>query len=233
MRKRFLVLSLLAVLASCGGGGGSMPSVPAGAAAGGPVSGGHTTAKVVFSITVPASRGRKPATVSPSTQSVTIAVNGAAPQAFNIALTAAGCGPGSGGPVSCGFTLNVPVGSDTFEVITWDTPGGAGHPLNVGDSIVTIVANQVNTVPLTLTTWAVANLNDAGAGSLRQILSGVSSGDTIGFAVRGQINIASAPLTTTSSVGFVGPLFGAPVVLDGGGINTILTLGGSTLTVSL
>ncbi|MBV8244745.1 MAG: hypothetical protein JOZ38_02380, partial [Candidatus Eremiobacteraeota bacterium] len=101
MRKRFLVLSLLAILASCGGGGGSVPSVPAGAA-GGPVQGGHATAKVVFSITVPASRGRKPATVSPSTQSVTIAVNGAAPQAFNIALTAAGCGPGSSGPVSCG-----------------------------------------------------------------------------------------------------------------------------------
>lgn len=232
MRLRALFLGCTLVLDACGGGGaGGSSSLPAAS------SGSHAagaTRNVTFTITIPrkGSAGkRNPATVSPSTLSVTASVNGGAPQVFNVALTAAGCGPGSSG-TACTFTVAAPLGADSFELITWDAAGGAGNPLNVGDAAATITTDSNTNVPVTMTTWAVANLNDSGSGSLRQILSGVSNGDTIGFAVRGTITLTTTPLLVSSDITMQGPLFGNPVSIDGHNTMTAIDSVTPNLTIN-
>lgn len=233
MRLRALFVGCLLSLDACGGGaGGTSSSLPS---ASGVTN--HPTGvmrNVTFTVVIPrkgSGAKRTPQTVSASTQSVTAAVNGAAPQAFNVALTSAGCGPGSSG-TACTFTVAAPVGADTFELITWDAPGGTGNPLNVGDAAVNIATDSNTNVPVTMTTWAVSNLNDSGTGSLRQILSGVSKGDTVGFAVRGQISLTSATLLVSNDITLQGPPFGSPVAIDGHNTMTIIDSVTTNLTIN-
>jgi len=57
-------------------------------------------------------------------------------------------------------------------------------------------------LPSTLT---VLNLNDSGAGSLRQAVLSASSGDTINFAVSGQITLTSGPVFINQDLNIIGP----------------------------
>ncbi|WP_338416332.1 cadherin domain-containing protein, partial [uncultured Sphaerotilus sp.] len=77
----------------------------------------------------------------------------------------------------------------------------------------------------TLATYTVTNLNDAGAGSLRQAITNANANggaDAITFSTFGTINLASALLQITGQVSINGTNGSAPgIVLNGG--NTITT----------
>jgi hypothetical protein len=128
-RYRLLSLAVIAAVSACGGGGSSMT----------PGAGSHSTlptpaptsspatAKVQFTIVVPARNGRqfhsglrKPKFISPATQAVGIAVNSGTFAYFN-----ANC-PSS--PCTIQAEVSAPVGADTFSVTTWDAPIGPGGP---------------------------------------------------------------------------------------------------------
>src|ERR1700757_2335926 len=51
----------------------------------------------------------------------------------------------------------------------------------------------------------VTNLNDSGAGSLRQALADASDGDTINFAVSGTISLTSGELVIDKNITISGP----------------------------
>jgi hypothetical protein len=61
---------------------------------------------------------------------------------------------------------------------------------------------EPRTLPSTLT---VLNLNDSGAGSLRQALVSAAPGDTISFAVSSQITLTSGPLVINQPLTISGP----------------------------
>src|SRR5262249_3791008 len=54
-------------------------------------------------------------------------------------------------------------------------------------------------------TITVSNLNDSGAGSLRQALADANDGDTINFSVTGTITLTSGQLVVNKSVPINGP----------------------------
>jgi hypothetical protein len=56
-----------------------------------------------------------------------------------------------------------------------------------------------------LSTLTVLNLNDSGAGSLRQAIANAAAGDTINFAVSGQITLTSGPLVIDQNLTIDGP----------------------------
>lgn len=152
IRYRTGALLCAAALAGCGGGGGaSSPSLPAASAP------ARATAKVQFSITVPAATGapyrtirpklgatRRPAYVSPGTTMIEVLLvpsGGGAPTPLGSATIAA---PGSG--TTQGVTVSAPVGSDTFEIQLLD---GTGHLLSDGQATATIGYGQPNQVAVT------------------------------------------------------------------------------------
>ena len=83
---------------------------------------------------------------------------------------------------------------------------GAQHPLRVLAILLGLALLSLAAVPRA---WAanriVTNLNDSGAGSLRQAIIGANPGDTITFAVTGTISLTSAPLEIKKNLTITGP----------------------------
>ncbi len=161
MRARSFVLALVAAVtfAACGGGGGTSP-------VGGPTL-QPDSGRARLSITVPKAPAgstaarRRPAYVSPATQSIAIVIPGGS--RFTSALTAAtpGCAQGASGLV-CTVEFPAPLGTETVDVSTYASNDATGTPLSVAPVSITVVAGQVNTVSLTLS-GVVAALKLAGA----------------------------------------------------------------------
>jgi len=85
-----------------------------------------------------------------------------------------------------------------------------------------------------LSTDLVTNLNDSGAGSLRQTLASAAPGDTIQFASTlsgGTINLTSGQLSVTQSVSIVG-LGAGNLTISGGGDLTVFNIA-SAINVSI
>ena len=89
-----------------------------------------------------ASSGRQPRFISPSTQSVTISVNGLTPTVVNR--------PSGGSVPTTNITIVAPVGTDTFSIKLYDQQGGAGNLLGQTALSKTIVANTANTISATV-----------------------------------------------------------------------------------
>jgi virginiamycin B lyase len=108
---------------------------------------------VAFTIAIPAARAaagkyRTPSYVSPSTQSMSIAINGGAPTNVNLGTGSPNC---IGEPAtSCTASASAPAGLDTIAVALWDNVGGAGNVLSTKTITQTIYANSTNTIGLTL-----------------------------------------------------------------------------------
>jgi hypothetical protein len=143
-------------------------------------------------------------------------------------------------PITCenvgGQTLN----GSGVATCTISTLSVAGSPHSItaqysGDT--NYLASTSNTVSQTVLACAnpatVTNLNDAGAGSLRQAITEVCDGGVINFqpGLTGTITLAN-PLTVSKSVTITGP--GAAVItVDGNNTVAILTVTGGSFTVNL
>ena len=123
----------IALLAGCGGGGsGSAPSAPAAQNV------ATSTANVSVVIQVPrlaTSTSRSPEYISSGTANVSVTVG---------ALNAAA--PCVSPATTCTVSIAAPLGSDTFVVALFD---GATNLLATGSTVFTVVANTLNTIPLT------------------------------------------------------------------------------------
>jgi virginiamycin B lyase len=98
-------------------------------------------ANVTFSVTVPAatsSRHRRPAYVSPSTQSVRLALEPNGPSAV------ASC------QAACQISLQAPSGTQTFSVVLYDGAGASGNVLSRGSTRVTVAPGTTTALAVTL-----------------------------------------------------------------------------------
>ena len=82
-----------------------------------------------------------------------------------------------------------------------------------------------------LSTLTVLNLNDSGAGSLRQTIASAASGDTVNFAVSGQITLTSGPLSISQDLTIVGPGPNA-LNISGNFASQVLSVGDVNLSLS-
>ncbi len=104
------------------------------------------TASVTFSIVVPAARAassasRSPRYVSPGTSAVRVVVNDGAPQTFQVGSSQSSCWPPQTNEVCSVFTIDAPVGTDTFAVTLLDASALA---LSEATLTATIVSAQAN-----------------------------------------------------------------------------------------
>ena len=106
---------------------------------------------VSFRIFVPqrAQTNITPSYVSPSTESVSIAIGSATPVSSNITPSSPGCASVSGG-TQCTLGLQAPAGNDTFVVSTYDGPSATGNKLSTATVTQTVTAGASNTISITL-----------------------------------------------------------------------------------
>ena len=154
--KRYLGLLLACGLAACSGGGGGQ-AVPR------PVRSPAATTGAAIRILVPKASGtsahaRRPAYVSPSTQSLVIDVTSQSsqtaltgfPQTVNLSPTSPGCTATPNG-TQCTVSIDAPVGSYDAALSTFDGLNATGNLLSAAQSIpFNILVNQTTTIPLVL-----------------------------------------------------------------------------------
>ena len=171
-----------------------------------------------------------PATISPFTQSLSIAVNGKNRTVFNTTPTSPGCSIGPSG-TTCTFAMLVKPGTDTFVVNTYAATGGTGTVLDRGIATVPITKGKVNTVAVRLGP-AVTTTADSGPGSLRYAIGSANSGDTILFLLPAGSTIALAsPITILGNVSLAGPGAATPITISGGSAHQLFMIQG-TATIS-
>ena len=143
--KQYLGLSVVLLLAGCGGASGASgpatlpPSAPA------------KTVDASLTITIPTNATqntqRNPNFVSPSTQSLTVAVNGGAPQEFDVVGSAARC---FGTPLTCTVHVAAPIAiapaTDSFAVTLYDAVKAGGNSLGsgTGSGSITVAGGTIN-----------------------------------------------------------------------------------------
>jgi phospholipase C len=89
--------------------------------------------------------------VSPSTQSISIAVNGGTPVVSNLTPTSPNCTAATQtAPLTCTIAVLAPPGNDSFSASTYDQPNAAGNELATGAASASIANGQTNNVALTL-----------------------------------------------------------------------------------
>ena len=145
MNKRVYTALVAFAFTACAGGG-TLP----GPGAVSPIS---AQAKAVLVIAVPsnsgAARARRPQYVSPSTQSLTVAVNGAAPSVTaNVTPGSSGCTASSSG-TTCDVSVEAPPGQDTFTVTLYSGTNATGSMLGTG-TVTAGVSTESNT-PVNIT----------------------------------------------------------------------------------
>jgi hypothetical protein len=162
MRRDFCAALVLSVtlLVGCGSGGGAGTPVPAPH----PTQSAAGTASATLSLTIPATRAsaaaaragagaarRRPAYISPATQSVVVnvTVGTAAPVPYEANLTTASCASGTSGYV-CSLTIPLQPGNVGLAVALYSGQNGSGDVLANGSGTATIVANRANTISITL-----------------------------------------------------------------------------------
>ncbi|MGA3038955.1 MAG: hypothetical protein ABSE64_15940, partial [Vulcanimicrobiaceae bacterium] len=225
--RRSLVLMFMALFAlpACGGGAASTLNtiVSSGGSGSTPTSGKRS---VAVTLTIPStgtsssSIVRHPKTVSSSTQSVTVSVNGATPQVFNIS-SGNGCTTGNNG-TTCTFNVGAPYGLDTFLILTYGGTNASGAVLNAAAETIDVTQAGPNSFTATAGNVVYVTTNtDSGAGSLRAAVAAAASGVTTAILfqnVTGTITLSS-PITIAQSVAIIGPGASSLTVSGGGSIS--------------
>jgi streptogramin lyase len=235
-------------MVACGGGGGGGGSVvaPPKPAATTPGSVPGQTAAVSFKIVLSGSgssaSARKPAFVSPATQSVVIALQGAAAPLATINLTssAGNCTTTTSG-TSCTVTVQAPVGQDTFVITCFDGLNGNGNQLSTATVAATVAANAQNTLGFTLNGVVASTAVILGSTSVPVGAPATVAVTVIGYDASGNIIIGpgnySSPITLTDSdTSGVTTLSTTRVLAPGTNVNLVYTggsLAGATITPSL
>lgn len=158
----FFVAAAVLTLSACGGGGkGGAPLLPTApaptASSGGQQSTGKSRATFVVTVpkTTPAPLGAKrPAYVSPATQSMSVSVSqgstSVVKETVGLTATSTGC-TSSLANVSCSLSLTLSPGTYTASITTYDGANATGNQLSTAQAVsFTVVANQNNIVPLSL-----------------------------------------------------------------------------------
>jgi hypothetical protein len=139
-----------AILLLTGCAGGGMPAVPT-------ATGQTATAYVVIKIPSSTSRSaasssnRRPAYVSPATQSITVQVDGGSPTVQNLTSKAPQCASaGANVPLNCTVPVSASPGVHALTFITYDQPNAAGSHLSANSISVTFVAGKNPVIPVIL-----------------------------------------------------------------------------------
>jgi len=151
------ILTAVAAIAitACSGGTSGSGTLPVSVASPATAMRSRTT----FSITVPkpaptSFSARRPAYISPATQSMTISIKQGATTILSrtVGLSASSSGCSSTlADVACTLMLSLNPGSYTASITTFDGSNGGGTALSTAQNVTfTVVANQNNLVPLTL-----------------------------------------------------------------------------------
>jgi fibronectin-binding autotransporter adhesin len=213
----------LFALTACGGGGGT--SVFGGASTSPGTSGAvGGNAKVQFTFTystssastsssaraIVASAVRKPATISPDTQSLTVSVNGGTPQIFNAAPPTC---TNNGTTVSCTLSIGAPLGVDSFLILTYSGPNGTGSVLNAAAVTLNVSQSGPNTASATAGAALTVNSLADGSGGSYSCASGSTT-----CTVREAVAEASTTAGTYTALLFSGVTsvtVGSPVTING------------------
>jgi hypothetical protein len=204
------MLALLACLATGCGGGSAIPAAHTAAAA-------NSDGTLKLAITIPAkttaSAIRRPAYISPSTQSITVAITGTATQTVtaNLTPTSSGCSSTLASTV-CVLTLTLGPGTYNAAVSTFDGANATGNELSAGQDIgFTIVAGATNTInivlngiPASLTLLPATAAIVATGGPTSFTLNGIVPGKLQAEALDADGNIiagAGAPAFSVSQTG--------------------------------
>jgi hypothetical protein len=195
------------LLAACGGGAssGSVPQVEASRL--------PAMTSVTIRIDAPSAASssgvkRRPAYLSPATQSITISINGGTPVAQNLTPAGGNCStPSFGATPVCTLVASAPVGTDTFTFVTYDGANGTGNALSQNTIAQKIVAGQVNTVSVTLEGVPVGvvatpypNQTNVTATATGYILLGTTAANFLIVATDADGNVIIGPGTPTLTV---------------------------------
>ena len=134
----------------CSGSGGSNVTPPA--APQGPAHPVYAAAKVTLGIPAAptGASAKKPAYVSAGTQSITFSGSGITTQTLAIGtLPNANC-PLVGSTYQCTLNFSAPVGNSTLTVQLFASTDGTGTPLSTNTIPISVVQDQVNSIPITL-----------------------------------------------------------------------------------
>ena len=178
LRIAGLVLASFFALTSCGGGGGGSSFLgsgggpsgtggsPAGATAGKgsvqftlmiPGTGSSSTTTTSSATRIVSDTVRKPQTISSGTESITVSVNGATPQIFNVSTC-------TGSPnLTCVLSVGATYGLDSFLILTYSGANGTGTALNA--AAVTINVTQAGPNTGSATAGNLLTVNNSGDGS--------------------------------------------------------------------
>ncbi|HTW85149.1 MAG TPA: hypothetical protein VMD91_13855 [Candidatus Sulfotelmatobacter sp.] len=230
-QARLIVLVAVTALAGCGAGQ-SVPGTHRDAA---------SKTRVALRITIPHASapnqvGRRPAYVSPATQSATVDVTpqgsttpvGGYPQTVGLTPSSTGCTSSLASTV-CTLTLSVGAGSYALTLTTYDGANATGNVLSAAQSVpFTVLAGQANAVAVTLggVPAGVAFLSGSAAltGSAQagyQLAFGATAANLSVFGVDADGNVilgAGAPAVSVTSgsaqVGVSGPATASPNLVE-------------------
>ena len=232
LRIAALLLATSFTLTACGGGGRSLlGGGPAGSGSGSPsgtqTGSGKVTMSISFSATGTASTSsaiRRPKTISSKTQSISVSVNGGAPQVFDLSSCTGTT------TITCTLSVGAPYGLDSFLILMYSGTGGTGTALNAAAVTINVTQGGSNTASATAGNLLTVNSSaDSSGGSdscagtsttctLREAIAEASTTagvfTAIMFSNVSSITVASPITIDNQSIVVIGP--GALVANTGG-----------------
>jgi hypothetical protein len=227
------IASLALTVAACGGGGTGANMNPAtnANAGGGAMVAGVATLTIPNAFTASTSV-RRAQFVSPSAQSLSITIDGAAPIYANVSASSSLCTAGSGGR-TCTIPVSAPVGTDAVSLSLFDGPSGTGNLLGGGSGTQVVVFGTPFTIVAQLSAAVASAANAVVSFATGTAFSPGTAGTatvTITFADADGNTIPAntqflTPLTLTSSDANVSV---TPLSYSGSGSQIQLAYNGST-----
>jgi len=156
-----LAVLLSASMASCSGAASNPGTIPGGLP---PSSAGKGRATVQFTIKVPTKQSTaasqtkvRPNYISPSTQSLSIALDGGIATNYSLTLGSPNCtAPGENSGLTCTIAEATASGRHTLVIDTFDQANGTGNLLSTNTLAITVSPGEVDTIPVVLNGVAVS-----------------------------------------------------------------------------